>query len=257
MREFHNQTVSRIQPGQRGAVLFIGPRGLYQMEDALALAEKALGEAAIGHPDLLLYQSGKEQIGIEVIEEISASLFLVPAKAERRVVIIEGAECLSPAAQNKFLKVLEEGDAFFILISYGEVLTTIKSRSMQVVFRPLPYQTFHEITGGDETLYYVTGGCPQLTDEGNIHDIFAKCGEAVKGKNARELFRALHVAREKDRTSFYVTNRGDIAALFAYLGKCLEKDYAKAVAAAEASIRCTGPVYVEADFFKDLAVLVS
>lgn len=257
MREFHNQAVSHIRPSQRGAVLFTGPRGLYQMEDALTLAEKALGETALGHPDLLVYQKGKDQMGIEVIEEIAASLFLVPARAERRVVIIEGAECLSTAAQNKFLKVLEEGDAFFILISYGEVLATIKSRSMQVVFRPLTYQAFHEMTGGDEILYYVTGGCPQLTDKGNIYDIFERCGKAVKEKNARELFKVLNVAREKDRTSFYVTNRGDVTALFTYLGKCMEKDYGKAMAAAEASIRCTGPVYVEADFIKDLAVLVS
>ena len=253
MREFHNQTVSR----QRGAVLFIGPKGLYQMEDALTLAEKALGEPALGHPDLLVYQNGKDQMGIEVIEEISASLFLVPARAKRRVIIIEGAECLSAAAQNKFLKLLEEGDAFFILISYGEVLATIKSRSMQVVFRPLTYQMFHEMTGGDEILYYVTGGCPQLTDKGNIHDVFEKCGKAVKEKNAKELFEVLHIAREKDRSSFYVTNRGDIAALFIYLGKCMEREYRKALAAAEASVRCAGSVYVEADFFKDLAVLIS
>lgn len=257
MREFHNPAVSRIQSGKRRAVLFNGPKGLYQMEDALTLAEKVLGEDVSGHPDLLFYQSDKKRLGIEVIEEITTSISLVPARAERRVVIIEGAECLSPAAQNKFLKVLEEGDAFFILISYGEMLTTIKSRTMQVAFRPLPYQVFHEITGGDESLYYVTGGCPQLTDEGNVHDIFAKCGEAVKAKNAKELFGILHIAREKDRTSFYVTNRADVAALFAFLGKCMERDYEKVAAAAEASIRCTGPAYVEADFFKDLAVLIS
>ena len=257
MREFHNQTVSRIRPSQRGAVLFTGPRGLYQMEDAITLAEKALGETALGHPDLLVYQYGKDQMGIEVVEEISASLLLVPARAERRVVIIEGAERLSIAAQNKFLKVLEEGDAFFILISYGEMIGTVKSRCMQVAFRPLTYQAFHEMTGGDEILYYVTGGCPQLTDKGNIHDIFARCGKVVKEKNAKELFRVLHVAKEKDRTSFYVTNRGDVTALFTYLGKCMEQDYGKAMAAAEASIRSTGPAYVEADFIKDLAVLVS
>lgn len=257
MRGFHNRAVSRIRPGQRGAVLFTGPRGLYQMEDALTLAEKVLGEDALDHPDLMLYQNGKERIGIEVIEEISANLTLVPARAERRVVILEGAECLSPVAQNKFLKVLEEGDAFFILISYGEMLPTVKSRAMQVAFRPLPYQTFHEMTGGDETLYYVTGGCPQLTDERNICGVFEKCGDAVKRKSAKELFQVLHMVREKDRTSFYNTNKGDMAALFAYFGKCMEMDYSKALAAAEASIRCTGPAYMEADFFKDLAELVS
>lgn len=257
MREYHNRAVSGIRPRQRGAVLFTGPRGLYQMEDAMTLAEEALGEAAPGHPDFLLYRSGKGQIGMETIQEISASLSLVPARAERRVVAMEGVECLSPAAQNKFLKVLEEGDAFFILISYGEVLATIRSRAMQVAFRPLPYRAFHEMTGGDEPLYYVTGGCPQLADTGNAQEVFAKCGEAVKEKKARELFRALRLVKEKDRTGFFVTNRGDITALFAYLGKCMESDYGKAMAAAEASIRCACPAYAEADFFKDLAVLVS
>lgn len=257
MREYHNHAVSRIRSGQRGAVLFDGPRGLYQIEDALTLAETALGEDALGHPDLLLYQNGKEQMGIEVIEEISASLSLVPARAERRVIILEGMERMSLTAQNKFLKVLEEGDAFFILISYGEILATIKSRTTQVAYRPLPYQAFHDMTGGDEPLYYITGGCPQLTDEENLHDIFAKCGDAVKAGDARALFQALQMVREKDRTSFYVTNKGDIAALFAYLGKCRGEDYQKALAAAQASIRCTGTAYVEADFFKDLAVLVS
>jgi len=256
MKEFHNRAVSRIRPGQRGAVLFAGPRGLYQMEDALALAETALGEDALGHPDLLLHRGGKERIGVEVIEEISASLSLVPARAKRRVVILEGVERMSPTAQNKFLKVLEEGNAFFILIAYGEILATIKSRATQVAYRPLPYQAFHDMTGGDEPLYYITGGCPQLTDEENLHDVFAKCGDAVKGRNARALFQALQMVREKDRTSFYVTSKGEVAALFAYLGKCMEEDYDKAQAAAQASIRCISTAYAEADFFKDLAVLV-
>lgn len=33
MREFHNQIVSGIRPRQRGVVLFIGPKGLYQVVD--------------------------------------------------------------------------------------------------------------------------------------------------------------------------------------------------------------------------------
>lgn len=257
MREYHNRAVARIRLGQRGAVLFTGPRGLYQLEDALALAEGALGEEAAGHPDFLLYQSGKCRMDVEMIREISVSLSLIPARAERRVIVIEGVESLSLAAQHKFLKVLEEGDAFFILIAYGEVLATIKSRAVQIAFRPLPFQAFREMTGGDETLYYITGGCPQLTDTGNAHEVFAKCGKAVKERDAGELFRALHLIKEKDRGSFFVTNRGDVAALFVYLGKCVERDYKKAVTAARASVQCTGPVYVEADFFKDMAELVS
>lgn len=259
MKEYHNKAVGRINTDKRGAVLLSGPRGLYQMSDALALAEKALGEPALAHPDFMMYmrETDKAQIGIDVVLEIAESLNMLPARAKRRVVLIDGAEGLTPVAQNKFLKVLEEGDAFFILISYGEVLATIKSRTMFVAYRPLPYPLFKELTGEDETVYFITGGCPELVDHVNMKELFGQCGKALQEGNVKELLGVLHMVKEKDKTSFFATNRSYVSSLFAYFGKCFEHDYEKAKMAAEASIRCVSPTYVEADFFMDLAMLLS
>lgn len=259
MSEFHNDALSRIRTQERGSVLLSGPMGLYQYRDAMILAEKALCGTVCEHPDFVAYRSKDRILNVEVIDEISAKLRLLPAKAPRYVVVIEGVETFSDAAQNKFLKVLEEGEAFFILISYGELLPTIISRSVVIPYRPYSLEKFCELSGKDETAYYICGGCPEQTAEEGLGEIFHSIDKAFVSGNVKEVLSVLNLIKEKDTNSFYECYRTYVPALFAYLGRLLHQcncNYEIICRAAECSIYSSKQNYVAADFFKDIVSLL-
>lgn len=256
---YHNQLLSMIPTDVRGGVLLEGPRGLYQYDDALCLAARVLNaESDIeNHPDLIIMR--KEGVfTVEDIGGLSNSLALMPARAKRRCVIMEGADKLLPAAQNKLLKNLEEADAFFILISYADLLGTIKSRLMLVRYSPLSESAFLQ-AGGTKLDYYVTGGCPQLLDR-EVLRIFEASGKAVLEGQIEMLLKELGLVKEKGKRSFYELYRNYVPMLFCYLGRCLTdaaKEFRRIEIAADAAVRSTRTmVYTSADFFVDIVSLI-
>lgn len=258
---YHNQLLSMIPTDVRGGVLMEGPRGLYQYDDALCLAAKVLNAESERdvekHPDLIIMRKSKP-FTVEDVGELTDCLSLMPARAKRRCIIIEGADKLLPAAQNKLLKSLEEADAFFILISHAEILDTIKSRLMLVNYRPLSESAFLQ-AGGTKLDYFVTGGCPQLLD-GEIAQIFEAAGRAAVEGNMKALLKELGLIKEKDKRSFYEMHRDYVTMLFCYLGRCLAdatKEMGKIEMAADAAVRSTKTMlYTSADFFVDIVSLV-
>jgi len=258
LERFHNQFLEGVCTDGRGCVLLQGPEGLYQEFDARLLAKRVLGEEPEGHPDFLIVDRAAEpraSIGTERVALLSEALLTVPARAAVRCVLILGAEGMTPGAQNKLLKSLEEAEAFFILVCYGEVLGTVRSRCVVASYRPLSRARFFEETGGGEEEYCLSQGCPERALRSDLAETFRSCGKAVREKNPALMFRTLHLAREKDAESFYKKERRWIPALFAYLGGCLEGDAGLSEVAARAAVRCGAPSYAEADFFADLAVL--
>lgn len=255
---FHNQFLEYVPADIRGGVLLEGPKGLFQYEDALLLAEKVLGGDAAGHPDAVIIRAEGKPITVDTIAQLAEKLSLMPARANRRCIIIEGAERIMPAAQNKLLMSLEEAEAFFILIAYGDVLGTIRSRLMPVSYRPMSEAEFVNATGKDGSAYFVTGGCPQLLDK-DLAYIFEKTGGALMDGDPKGVMSCLGLVKEKDKNSFYEVRREYVAALFCYLGKCLMesgKRFEKISQAADAALRSTrATVYTSADFFKDIVRL--
>ncbi len=116
--------------------------------------------AGRNHPDILWLMSEAEQverklagradfsstpsreIRIAQIRALPERLALKALEAKRKFAIIVGAEAMNTAAQNAFLKLLEEPpDATsLILISHApdQLLPTIRSRCMKLSFNPLP-----------------------------------------------------------------------------------------------------------------------
>lgn len=96
------------------------------------------------HPDFYyLEPEGKSNtIKIEQIRQMQSKIALSPYLADRRVVVIDSAECMNETAQNSLLKTLEEptGDVVFILVTANRelLLPTILSRCMRIYFAPLP-----------------------------------------------------------------------------------------------------------------------
>ena len=91
------------------------------------------------HPDILVIarradDKGKprREIYVDQVREIASSAPVLPGEAERKVYIIRDAGTMNPAAQNAFLKLLEEPPSFdsFVLIadSPDQLLETVRSR---------------------------------------------------------------------------------------------------------------------------------
>lgn len=86
------------------------------------------------HPDVTVIKkpSDKKEISVEQVREAVFSARLLPNEAERRVIVIDGAENMNTNAQNALLKLLEEPPAHIALLLItpepGALLATVRSR---------------------------------------------------------------------------------------------------------------------------------
>ena len=252
---YHNWMLGLIPKDVRGGVLLEGPKGLFQLSDALLLADEVLGQTHEHHPDFIFFSSEGKSITVEMVESLTRQLELYPARAKRRCIVIDSAERMVVQAQNKLLKALEESDAYFILVSYGNLLGTIQSRLMRVDYRPLSEEDFYNLTGERGSVFYATGGCPELLLD-DVKQIFENAGKCLIEKDQKGLMESLKLVKEKDKGSFYEMHREMVSSLFCYFGRILLDNhcsYERIKKAADAALRSTRvSIYTSADFFKDV-----
>ena len=94
------------------------------------------------HADVLIVEPGDNgSIKIEQVRDIIDRSTFRPFEGRRRVVIIDRADALVPAAQNALLKTLEEppsSSVFMLVTAKPDVLLpTVRSRCPRLTFRPL------------------------------------------------------------------------------------------------------------------------
>ncbi|RJO72741.1 MAG: AAA family ATPase [Myxococcales bacterium] len=99
-------------------------------------------------PGRFVASDGKKQasdtIVVDAVRQLRQSLYNAPLVARRRVVVVHEADKMQPAAQNAFLKTLEEPlekiRTTFLLLSARPqaLLPTIRSRCHAVFFAPVP-----------------------------------------------------------------------------------------------------------------------
>lgn len=156
----HSETIEKIlesfesgRPGQ--TFLFVGPSGIGKKLIATGFAQALLcekGRRACGkcgsclrvasghHEAYMLVEPEGLHIKIDQAREIINKLSF-KSMGENRVILIDNAQTMNPQAANSLLKILEEPPAgtFFFLIAPTQagLLSTIRSRSRIVHFRPL------------------------------------------------------------------------------------------------------------------------
>lgn len=155
-QEIIGKLVSSFEQGKPGQTyLFVGPDGIGKKLTAMGLAQALLcrqSPRGCGKcPSCFRLEQGHHE-GLKVISPSGANIKLEQAKevidflslrslTGNRVIIIDQAQALNPQAANALLKTLEEPPAgtFFFLIapSVAGLLSTIRSRSRIVQFRPL------------------------------------------------------------------------------------------------------------------------
>lgn len=156
----HKEVIAKLlgafasdRPGQ--TFLFAGPPGIGKKMVAIGLAQALLCEtsrtacgrcpsclrvAARAHESLKVIEPEGAQIKIEESREVIEFLNL-QSLTQRRVVVIDQAQILNLQAANSLLKTLEEppAETYFFLIapSVAGIISTIRSRSRIVNFKPL------------------------------------------------------------------------------------------------------------------------
>ena len=124
------------------AYLFSGQEKLGKKTLALEQISLLFGENPWSHPDFVFVEPRENVIQISQIRDLAWQLSLKPFKAQLRVALVDQAHLMTEAAQNCFLKTLEEpkGRALLILITeYPErLLPTILSRCEIIKFYPVP-----------------------------------------------------------------------------------------------------------------------
>ena len=130
----------------------------------------ACRKAAEGiHPDIEEYggEGAARSFHIDVVRELRERAYVLPNEAPRRVMILAGADGMTPPAQNALLKILEEPPArlLFILTCQNRalLLPTVRSRTVTV--------TLHGVTE-EEALPLLRERMPE-TNESELSEALA------------------------------------------------------------------------------------
>lgn len=152
------------------ALIFTGAEGVGKRRTARVLARTLLcaadGDAPCGHCDACrtmaagvhpdYFETAPEvrgkstaMIRTDAVREILIAASGAPVRAARRIILIDGADCMNETAANRLLKTLEEpaGEVIFLLVTsaYDAVLPTIRSRAVRVAFGTLPHAEIAQV----------------------------------------------------------------------------------------------------------------
>ena len=189
------------------------------------------------HPDFQVIEPDGAQIKVDQIRNLRVEAFLTPMAAKGRVFVIYAAHTMNDAAQNAFLKVLEEppqGVTFILLTKSAKfLLETVRSRCVAFTLSPAPFED--DAINKVAALAGVTNAEAQtllIATDGNI-------GRAISSANSDTVFlsgvasKILSLAAAKDRLGIltclqpYVKDRAMVSELIVELKTALAKEIKK------------------------------
>ena len=93
------------------------------------------------HPDIFFVEpEDNGNIKIDAVRQAADELYMRPRLAQRKVLIIDGADGMNDAAQNALLKTFEEPPAYGTVVLLSEnmqnLLPTIRSRGVKLLMEP-------------------------------------------------------------------------------------------------------------------------
>ena len=179
------------------------------LEDALAFARAFLRTTNLDVCQDFVYVSanGKKTIGVEDILPLLQKVAYPPVVAEKIVVVLNDMEKLTVAAQNKLLVMLEENQYCFVvgIVREDTLLDTIKSRMRLVEYPLLSLEDFlkkHSLSKDDDYMFYACDGNDVVYEHiADSKPMFLALKNACMGSKKHEIFKILHLVKEKDKSA--------------------------------------------------------
>jgi DNA polymerase III subunit delta' len=236
------------------SLLLAGPAGIGKRRVAMAVAASvnclqprqskgierdACGECAACkriqrgvHPDVILIEPGDTgTIKIEQVRDVVDRAGYRPFEGRRRVVVIDEADAMMPAAQNALLKTLEEppSASIFILVSSmpDALLPTVLSRCPRLRFGPLSVTEVAEVLVRDHDYSGTDARAAAADADGSVGQaLSAESSDLVEARDAAQRIleqaaRTTDASRLVDSVKDVVGKKGSAANDRDQLAACL------------------------------------
>lgn len=96
------------------------------------------------HPDITVCGGDGQSLTVDTIRQLRQEAYVLPNEAPYRVIILAGAETMTPQAQNALLKILEEPPAHVLFIltceNRTQLLETIRSRCVALTMQAVEWE---------------------------------------------------------------------------------------------------------------------
>ncbi len=94
------------------------------------------------HPDVIHVRPEKTRYSVDEIRKLVSDIYIKPYSSQYKIYIIEEAGTMNDAAQNAFLKTVEEPPEYAVILllaeNKGTFLQTVLSRCVKLSLRPVP-----------------------------------------------------------------------------------------------------------------------
>lgn len=191
-----------IELGQiANAYIFEGIQGIGKQ-----LVAKMFANQIMGNDNYILIEPEGNVIKVDVVRGLREEIMLMPTTSDRKVAIINDAECMNEQAQNALLKILEEPPEYatIILITSNKekLLHTIKSRCISFKFNALTETQIKEFFGEDltkELIEYSGGSIGTIIKikDNNNSDVVEKWVQAFKDESLIEIMKNIGEIKEE------------------------------------------------------------